>query len=298
MVVLCAGVAAAAVLVGYCSWNATPPDPPDPIPNGYADLVAAGHMVQGADPDVRHATAETLRQFVATHSAALERARLGLTRQCRMPAVALSGDVAYGYHVDDLGTLKNLTWAFAAEGRLADLEGRPMDAAASYLTSITVGIELSHGGALIDSVVGDACEAIGLDGLGAIVPKLNAAQSHQTEQQLEKLLAQLEPKSEILRHEAMFSRKLSFGPTHFFYGFFYAVGRRIFPAWRQPQERALAKYDTQHHRLLAAEIHLAARAYELEQGRKAQGWGDLVPAYLKAIPQDPLTGGAFNMTGN
>jgi hypothetical protein len=37
-------------------------------------------------------------------------------------------------------------------------------------------------------------------------------------------------------------------------------------------------------------IALAARAYELEKGKPPAGTADLVPEYLKAVPQDPVTG--------
>ncbi len=37
-------------------------------------------------------------------------------------------------------------------------------------------------------------------------------------------------------------------------------------------------------------IQLASRAYALEEGAPPKTLADLVPAYLKAIPQDPFTG--------
>jgi len=37
-------------------------------------------------------------------------------------------------------------------------------------------------------------------------------------------------------------------------------------------------------------IDLAARAYELDKGQSPANVADLVPDYLKAIPQDPFTG--------
>lgn len=37
-------------------------------------------------------------------------------------------------------------------------------------------------------------------------------------------------------------------------------------------------------------VAFAAHAYELEHQQKAGSLTDLVPAYLKTIPQDPLTG--------
>ncbi len=37
-------------------------------------------------------------------------------------------------------------------------------------------------------------------------------------------------------------------------------------------------------------IDIAARAYELEKKQPPASIADLVPDYLKAVPQDPLTG--------
>jgi hypothetical protein len=37
-------------------------------------------------------------------------------------------------------------------------------------------------------------------------------------------------------------------------------------------------------------IDLASRAYELDKGHRPANLADLVPDYLKAIPQDPFTG--------
>jgi hypothetical protein len=37
-------------------------------------------------------------------------------------------------------------------------------------------------------------------------------------------------------------------------------------------------------------IALAARAYELEKGQRPASATNLVPDYLKAVPQDPVTG--------
>jgi len=36
-------------------------------------------------------------------------------------------------------------------------------------------------------------------------------------------------------------------------------------------------------------LDLATRAYELERGKPPASLADLVPDYLKAIPQDPFT---------
>jgi hypothetical protein len=55
----------------------------------------------------------------------------------------------------------------------------------------------------------------------------------------------------------------------------------------QKAERKFKEQQTKTRQLL---IDLAARAYELDKGHHPASPADLVPDYLKAIPQDPLTG--------
>ena len=53
-----------------------------------------------------------------------------------------------------------------------------------------------------------------------------------------------------------------------------------------------ANANTLHRRALLAKY--AARAYELEKGKRPESWNDLVPVYLKAIPKDPSSGANLN----
>jgi hypothetical protein len=52
-------------------------------------------------------------------------------------------------------------------------------------------------------------------------------------------------------------------------------------------EQKFKEQQTKTHQLT---IDLAARAYEQDKGHHPASPADLVPDYLKAIPQDPLTG--------
>jgi hypothetical protein len=63
----------------------------------------------------------------------------------------------------------------------------------------------------------------------------------------------------------------------------------MFKSTRQSEQRAVAKVNTLQTRERVLLIQLASRAYELEKGERPKGLADLVPAYLKTIPQDPLT---------
>jgi hypothetical protein len=62
----------------------------------------------------------------------------------------------------------------------------------------------------------------------------------------------------------------------------------------QVYQSAEQKFENQQSKTRQLIIDLAARAYESDKGHSPANLADLVPDYLKAIPQDPLTG--TNMT--
>jgi hypothetical protein len=178
--------------------------------------------------------------------------------------------------------LKRLAQGLAAEGRLMELEGRPNDAADSYLTAIRLGVATSKGGLLIDSLVGIAIEAIGTSYLEKLALTLNAKQCRQAAAVLETCEAGREPMPTVLARERTWSRRA--------YGFKWQIARLVmFKSLRQTEQRAVAKVNTLQTRERVLLIQLASRAYELEKGERPKGLADLVPAYLKTIPQDPLT---------
>jgi len=117
-----------------------PAPPPLPKPNGYDDLVRAARMVPSNALDFRTVSAGELRAFLGTNAAALKLASTGLTRRCQVPVVFSATQEA---HLANLATFKRLGLALGAQGRLAELENRPADAAESYLTEIRLGYAIS-----------------------------------------------------------------------------------------------------------------------------------------------------------
>ena len=65
------------------------------------------------------------------------------------------------------------------------------------------------------------------------------------------------------------------------------IARKSLEKTFQKSEQVLKKQEQKNRQL---EIDLAARAYELDKGHQPESISDLVPDYLKAIPQDPFTG--------
>ena len=55
-------------------------------------------------------------------------------------------------------------------------------------------------------------------------------------------------------------------------------------------DKAGQKFAAQQLKTQQLIAQLAARAYELDKGKPPATLSDLVPDYLKAVPQDPLTG--------
>jgi hypothetical protein len=257
-----------------------PSPPPMPSPNGCDDFLKAAGMITDDFSDSDMLGKQELRALVTNNSLALELVRTGLTRQCRLPLVFSATNSAF---LTDLSGLKRLAQALAAEGRLAEVENRQGDAAESYLTIIRMGHEAGRGGIIICSLVGIAIEAIGTARLEKLTPALDAKQCREAAAALETAEARRESTAAVLQQEREWARRT--------YGFTAVIARLVtYNSIKKSEQKWTAKVAAQEIRVRRLTIDLAARAYELEKGERAKTLGDLVPVYLKSIPQDPLTG--------
>lgn len=260
-----------------------PPIPPLPNPNGYDDLVKAGKMVAVNAKvnttfygDMGEAQ---LQEVVSTNAAALALARAGLSNQCRVP---VQHSEIWSNHLSDLASLKFLAQAFDAEGKLAEMENRPNDAAKSYLDVIHLGNESARGGGLTDQLVGIAIKSMGTSPLQKLVPQFDAKSCRETVAALETLDAQGQTRGffslRYLRYQLAKLMESS------------AAKKKEEDQTRNAQSATKQKLQKQQARTQELLIDLAARAYELDKGKPPASLADLVPDYLKAIPQDPFTG--------
>ena len=171
-----------------------------------------------------------------------------------------------------------------AEGRLLELEGRPADAAGAYLTAVRLGSAVSHGGLVTDTLIGTKIEATGIVGLEKLVATLDARACRQAVAVIESCDAQREPMNTVLARDRAWLRRLS-GPIK------WPIARVMyFRSLKQGDRNAVAMVNARQIRERVLLFRLAARAYELEEGQRPKTIADLVPAYLKTIPQDPCTG--------
>jgi hypothetical protein len=166
---------------------------------------------------------------------------------------------------------------------LAALENRTNAAALAALDCIRFGQESVRGGPLIDSLVGSAIRAIGLAQFNRVMHSADTGTLKQVAGTLETLLAARETAAEVTASEERFMRTFPLSQR---------LGGRI-AAWtsgNQTTAKAIQKLDADHQQLARTMLDSAARAYELEHGSPPQAPTNLVPAYLKAVPQDPATG--------
>jgi hypothetical protein len=223
-----------------------------------------------------------LQTLFEENSNALQVARTGLQMQSRVP-IQFS-ETGMSNHISELADVKRLAQAFDAEGKLAEMENRPANAVKSYLDIIHLGIESSRGGMLIDELVGLAIESIGRDALQKISNQLDAKTCREGAATLEKVDSQRQTWNEVKQQNNSWPLYTSVG----FGDEIYKITK--YSTWKKTQAIAERKFKTNEQETRQLSIALAARAYELDKGKSPASVADLVPTYLKAIPQDPFTG--------
>jgi hypothetical protein len=223
-----------------------------------------------------------LSALVELNTNALELARTGLMEECRVPVQFSQGYMSN--HVTELGALKRITLALVAEGRLAEIEDRPGDAAKSYVDVVHLGTESARGGILIDALVGTAIEALGTSRFQKLGNQFDAKNCRETAAALEALDLQRQPWADVLDQERTWSRRAFPGFRERLAALFMSSSVKL------ANQKTAEKFKAQQLTTRRLMVDLAARAYQLEKGNRPSSLADLVPDYLKAIPQDPFTG--------
>jgi hypothetical protein len=226
-----------------------------------------------------------LQTYIERNRDALQLVRTGLTKQSRVTTEY--SPVYPTTHLPELARLKGLARALVTEGKVAELENHPGDAARVYLETIRFAHECFRGGVNIDALVRMACEAIGTTQLETLSTTLDAKQCRELLPTLETIDANRETFADVMKQEKTWSRR-AFGWRGRMQFLVLRIFRRdlLKPA-RQKLEAKFQAADTRRRRLV---INLASHAYELEKGKRPATIGELAPDYLKAIPPDPVTG--------
>jgi hypothetical protein len=245
-------------------------------------------MVQKQTGNFATMDTASLFSLVDANSNALQVARSGLAEKSRVPVGYSMQYVAD--HNTDLVRMKLLAFAFLAEGRQAELDKRTNDAVQSYLDLTRLGINSRQGGNLIDGLVGIAVEAMGTSPLQTLVPNLDAKTSAELARQLEAANSDKESWEQILQNEKYWARRT-------FPGVQYRIAELVGSVEsRASKAKSKQRLDTQDAKARRLILDLAAHAYQLDKGHRPANVSDMVPAYLKAAPIDPLTGKEMTLT--
>jgi hypothetical protein len=253
-----------------------------PNPNGYDDLLQAGQAVTGTLDDAPNLDRDRLHALVATNAEALRLLRVGLRHRCAVPTETQITNFAN--ISGDLIALKSLARVLSAEGRLAEMENRPADAARSYVDAIHLGSAMSAGGLIINRLVGIACEGVGSIRLVKLLPKLNCEQVRPLIADLQKIDDTTVPWREVVQNENRFARaELGRYPNPI---------KLVSEVW---QARDTRRASAEHHDLAAARlrlliVELALRAYRCDEGKEPGSLTQLVTKYLQHLPMDPFSG--------
>jgi hypothetical protein len=273
-----AGILVAAIATTAVMVKTHPPIslPPLPNPNGYQYFVQAARKLPAGVSNYNQMSPAALRTLVGQDAAALALARQGFQYECR---------VADNFATNLTDTFKSLNYAFVAEGRLAELEQRAGDAVRSYLDNLRFGQESSRGGTIMVRLLGIGIESLAVKSLWPMTNTADANRCKEIALALESLDAKEPSISETMQQEKAWADKN------------WSL-RDLIPGTRAMQNKMLApvlqwavgKFQTNQLTLRQTMITFAARAYEMDRKQPPKSVGDLVPVYLKSIPQDPRTG--------
>ena len=254
---------------------------PLPNPNGYDDFVKAGQLLDYKVQDYTTLDRQGLMDLLSKNEATLKLLHSGLSHESRVPD-NYSKEYFAGM-TTILASFKQCVFVLCAEGKLAQLDGRTNDAAKIYLDVVRFGQEGSRGGALINRLVGVACESIGLRALQPLSQSLDARECADVASALEEVDTKEEPIAEMMAQEKVFYAKVSDLRERFLH----LVNYRGFQA---TMKRVTDKVNANTKNRRQVMVDFASRAYELGKGRRPASLAELVPGYLKAVPVDPVTG--------
>ena len=202
---------------------------------GYYNLVRAVNLLQ----DLNHDPATNyIATYLQTNAAALMLLREALTEPCEAPPETYQAGMV---NVTDIGAFKNLALVLKVEGRQAELQHRPADAARSYLDTIRLGQKIESG-PLVSLMIGLSIEKSGLESLEKLELHLTGPSRAEVATALKQINTHRISFSAIEERERYIRRKLSPTPLHYM-----IASRAVRSAMNKGQEKYEAtKIATEH----------------------------------------------------
>jgi len=254
--------------------------PPVPKDNDYPALLAAAEKIVKPSGDLVDLSKAELQKWIDQNRQATEEATRILEKgNIAVPLSAERGWMAE--HREAIKSFKNLAISYTLESRLLNLNGHTNSHPA--LNIILLGQAICRGGVGADIANGLILETIGNGLLQANLVGLDAVECRKAAQFLEDQEERRETPLQILQNEKIWL-DASYG----------LVSRVLGFTGAKDTEKNKLEFTTRYNRSRGLTtrlmVRLAAHAYELDNGKSAATVVDLVPSYLKKIPQDPETG--------
>lgn len=268
------------------------PNYPSPVnlpnPNGYDDLMKAAQMFVGELPECYWSQSlddecvEATKGFLKTNSEALKLVRLGLSRESRVPIVYTTN--YFSQHASEYALLKRLAQNLAAEGKVAEKENRVDDAIQSHLDAARLH-EKTRGGVLIDSLVGIACEAIGVGALRKLSDQMTPPQRRTVIGTLSQMHTNRDSYDEIMAREKRLIKAYGLREQFEYW--------TSFLSWRETSRNFERKLNFVQARCGLFLVDLGVRNFEADNNRQPETLQELVPKYLPYLPKDDFSGSDF-----
>lgn len=278
---------AVVIYCGYLAMRPEPGFPPLPVPNGYDDLLHAAQEVSGEPPSTAPGgpvNVAELKTVVNANQEPLRHARVGLSRECGVPLGSTRAQL--DARLNTLGEIRKISRLLAAEGKVAESEGRTADAASTYLDLYRLGRKVSTGGVMIDSSMGFAFESLGAMGLGTIRRKLPPNECLRVSQSLLEIDRDRESPVRAVQRDRLWFNRTAGTWERFALGVTGAGQAQLKPAIAQLE---LGDRRSQVFlRLLI--VDLALNAHHAETGDYPETLDALPKRELAAVPIDPFSG--------
>lgn len=254
-----------------------------PNPNGY-ELIrqAASQMTGGLEGGHDAQSSAELQELLEQNTGVLDLVRKGLATPT---AVTVEFNPNWmGRHMAELNGIKRLGRVLAAEATLHRRQGETDQAVNSALELMRLGFAAGHRGLAIDFLVGMALETQALTLLTNMLPELDEGQCQRIVEAMERNFHQHESLDSMLDRE----RRWALGSI----GLFPYLVTKFHPGSKSRLQRVhqniVTNWQSRWRDGREIQIRIAARGFALANGRPPTSVTELVPAYLREVPVDPV----------
>jgi hypothetical protein len=223
--------------------------------------------------DADEATADERRAFVDQNRNVIKAMRALISPELHTVVDYTSLSIA------EIQDIRSIARALYAAGMYFQEVGDWPQATEIRADCIELGVRISNGGLVIDSLIGSAVSEVGTMAVFKSIDRLDSGTCQTLMQRIRETRQALEPFSEIMRRELRW-QQTAYG----WHGQANVLQERILGT------DVTASFEGAHDRLVTSiallEGHAAVRAYQLAEERLPDSWSDLVPRFLNAPPRD------------